>query len=406
MGSNKTKLAVGLDLGSTATRAIICALEGDSVRFLGYGESPVHAWNRARLASPGALTESIRSAVHEAERRAQVSAESAVIGIGGSVSGVNSRGLYEFGRRREIEPDDLRYAIELAARVRLEDDRQVLQICPQDFTVDGRAGYRNPKGILCARLEANVHVLTASMQEHEAVVSALHQAHLAVEESVFEAVAASYAAVLPEDRARGVAVIDIGAQSTQLAVYDGDALLHATAIPVASDHMTRDLSWLLKVDYEDAENLKRQYGCAVAGLVAESTMIDVPTAEGRGVREAPLSQLNEILEARAEEIFERIYAEILRVGMEQSLLEGAVLTGGGACLAGMCDVAERLMNCQARNGLATGIENWPRELDSPVWTVTAGLAMYSGRLKLKREGKRAAGASAGVGRSLAGFVSR
>ncbi len=406
MGSNKTRLAVGLDLGSTATRVIICALEDDSIRLLGYGDAPVQAWNRARLASPAALTDSIRMAVHEAEHRAQTSAESAVIGIGGSVSGVNSRGLYEFGRRREIEPDDLRYAIELAARVRLEDDRQVLQICPQDFTVDGRAGYRNPKGILCARLEANVHVLTASMQEHEAVVSALHQAHLAVEESVFEAVAASYAAVLPEDRARGVAVIDIGAQSTQLAVYDGDALLHATAIPVASDHMTRDLSWLLKVDYEDAENLKRQYGCAVTGLVSEHTMIDVPTAEGRGVREAPLSQLNEILEARAEEIFERIYAEILRVGMEQSLLEGAVLTGGGACLAGMCDVAERLMNCQARNGLATGIEGWPRELDSPVWTVTAGLAMYSGRLKQKRDGKAVAKGSNGFGRSLAGLVSR
>ena len=406
MGSNKTKLAVGLDLGSTASRVIICSLEGESIRFLGHGEAPVQAWNRSRLASPTALTESIRFALHEAELRAQVSAESAVIGIGGSVSGVNSRGLYEFGRRREIEPDDLRYAIELAARVRLEDDRQVLQICPQDFTVDGRAGYRNPKGILCARLEANVHVLTASMQEHEAVVSALHQAHLAVEESIFEAVAASYAAVLPEDRARGVAVIDIGAQSTQLAVYDGDALLHATAIPVGSDHMTRDLSWLLKVNYEDAENLKRQYGCAVAGLVSESTMVDVPTAEGRGVREAPLSQINEILEARAEEIFERIYAEILRVGMEQSLLEGAVLTGGGACLTGMCDLAERVMNCQARNGLATGVEQWPSELDSPLWTVTAGLAMYSGRLKLKRETKRVATASGSVGRSLANFVGR
>ncbi len=121
------------------------------------------------------------------------------------------------------------------------------------------------KGILCARLEANVHVVTASTQEHEAIVGAVHQAHLAVEESIFEGVAAAYAAVLPEDRARGVAVIDIGAQSTQLAVYDGDALLLAAAIPVAADHMTRDISWLLKVNYEDAENLKRQYGCAVAG---------------------------------------------------------------------------------------------------------------------------------------------
>jgi cell division protein FtsA len=399
MPNKNTKIAVGLDLGSTATRAVICALEEGSLRFLGYGEAPTQAWNRWRLNEPAALTESVRFAVHEAELRAQISPESAVIGVGGCVSGVNSRGLYEFGRRREIEADDLRYSVELAARVRLEEERQVLQICPQDFTVDGRAGYRNPKGILCARLEANVHVVTASMQEHEAIVGAIHRAHLAVEESIFEGVAAAYASVLPEDRARGAVVIDIGAHSTQVAVYDGDALLLATAIPVAADHLTRDISWLLKVNYEDAENLKRQYGCALASLTGEHAMIDVPTAEGRGTREAPLSQLNEILEARAEEIFEKVYTEILRTGMEQNLLEGAVLTGGGAKLAGMCDMAERVLNCQARNGLAVGIEDWPRELDLPEWTVAAGLVMYSGRLKFKRDWKRTSS-------GLAGLISR
>lgn len=403
MSNKKTTLAVGLDLGSTATRALICAVENESVRFLGHGEAPVQAWNRWRLAEPQALSESIRAALHEAELRAQASTDSAVVGIGGCVTGVNSRGLYEFGRKREIEQDDLRYAVELAARVRLEDDRQVLQVCPQDFTVDGRAGYRNAKGIACSRLEANVHVVTASMQEHDGIVAALHQAHLAVEESIFEGAAAAYAAVLPEDRARGVVVIDIGAQSTQVVVYDGDALLLATAVPVAADHMTRDLSWLLKVDYDDAESLKRQYGCAVTGLVSERSIIDVPTAEGRGTREATLRQVNEILEARAEEIFERVFAEVQRVGMEQSLLEGAVLTGGGACLPGMCDVAERMLNCQARNGLPQGIGDWPAELDTPVWTVGAGLVMYSGRLKVRRDGKRPPNSLSG---GLAGLISR
>lgn len=394
--ANKTKLAVGLDLGSTSTRVVICALQDDSLRFLGYGEAPVNAWNRSRLADQEALTQSIRFALHEAELRAQVSPESAVIGIGGCVSGVNSRGVYEFGRRREVEPDDLRYAVELAARVRLEEDRQVLQICPQDFTLDGRAGYRNPKGILCARLEANVHVVTVSMQDHEGLISAVHQAHLAVDESVFEPIAAAYAAILPEDRARGAALVDIGAQSTHLAVYDGDALLHATSIPVGADHFTRDVSWLLKVNYEDAENLKREYGCAITGTVSDNSLVEIPSAEGRGMREAPRRQLNEILEARAEEIFERVYAEILRVGMEQSLLEGAVLTGGGSMLAGMCDMAERVLNCQARNGLATGIEGWPKDLDNAVWTTAAGLAMYSGRLKMKRDWKRVPTGLAGL----------
>jgi cell division protein FtsA len=394
--TNKTKLAVGLDLGSTSTRVLICAVEEDGIKFLGHGEAPVQAWNRSRLADQEALAGSIRFALHEAEQRAQASPESAVMGVGGSVTGVNSRGLYEFGRRRNIEPDDLRYAVELGARVRLEEEREVLQICPQDFTLDGRAGYRNPKGISCARLEANVHVVTASAQEHQGLIAAVHQAHLAVEESVFEGIAAAYAAVLPADRARGVAVIDIGAQSTHLAVYDGDALLLATAFPLGADHFTRDLSLLLKVNYEDAENLKREYGCAVTSAESDHSLIEIPSAEGRAPRESPRQQLNEILEARAEEIIERVYAEILRVGMEQSLLEGAILTGGGALLPGMCDVAERVMNCQARNGLATGIEDWPQELDTPVWTTAAGLAMYSGRLKLKRDWKRATAGLAGL----------
>ena len=394
--ASKARLAVGLDAGSTCTRIVICAIENESLKFLGHAQAPVQAWNRSRLSDQEALTQSIRFALHEAEGRAQVSPESAVVGVGGSVSGINSRGLYEFGRRRDIEPDDLRYAVELGARVRLEEDRQVLQICPQDFTLDGRAGYRNPKGITCARLEANVHIVTASAQDHGALISAVHQAHMAVDESVFEGIAAAYASVLPEDRARGVVVIDVGAQSTEVAVYDGDALLLAISLPVAGDHLTRDISWLLKVDYEDAESLKKEYGCALTGIESDHSLIEIPSPEGRAPREAPRRQLNEILEARAEEIFDRIYSEILRIGMEQSLLEGVILTGGGAMLPGMCDMAERILNCQARNGLATGIEGWPSELDNPVWTVAAGLAMYSGRLRLKREVKRASNGLAGL----------
>jgi cell division protein FtsA len=393
--SGKSKLAIGLDLGSSSTRVVICALEDFTTRFLGYGDAPVQAWNKARLGDQEALAESIRQALREAEKRAQASPDSALIGVGGCVNGVNSRGIYEFGRRREIEPGDLKYAVELAARVRLEEDREILQICPQDFTLDGRAGYRNPKGILGARLEANILVVTVSLQEHQAIVSAVHRSHLAVEESVFEGIAAAYAAVLPEDRARGAAVVDIGAQSTELAIYDGDSLLLAASIPIGGDHFTRDVAWLFKVNYDFAEGLKREFGSALADAAPENTLVELPSAEGRGVREASCRQLNEILEARAEQIFERVYEEVLRVGMEQSLLEGVVITGGGALLPGMCDVAERIMHCQARKGLALGIEDWPNELDNPMWTTAGGLAMYSGRLRLKRDWKRASTSVAG-----------
>jgi cell division protein FtsA len=385
---SKTKLAVGLDLASTSTRVVICSLDGQALRFLGYGEGPVQAWNKGRLSDRQGLAESIRFALHEAELRAGASPESALIGMGGCVTGVNSRGIYEFGRRREIEAGDLRYAVELAARVRMEEDRQVLQICPQDFILDGRSGYRNPKGILGARLEANVHVVTASLQEHQALTSAVHLAHLAVEESVFEAIAGAYATILPEDRARGVALVDIGA--TELAIYDGDALLMASTVPIGAEHFTRDISWLFKINYDAAETLKREFGSAVGAAAPENSMVELPSGDATSHREASRRELNEILEARAEQLFDRVHAEVRRSGMEQSLLEGAVLTGGGALLAGMCDVAERVMHCQARKGLATGIEDWPAEIDDPVWATAAGLAMYSARLKLRRDWKRGA----------------
>lgn len=394
--SIKTRLAVGLDFGSSYTRVVFCAVEGENIRYLGHGDAPARSWSKGRLTDQAQLTESLRFALEEAEARSQVSPESAVIGVGGSAAGINSRGVYEFGRKRQIEPDDMRYAVELAARVRLEDDRLVLMICPQDFTLDGRSGFRKPQGISCARLEANVHVLTASAQEHQAMIAAVHQAHLAVEESVYEGVAAAYSTILPEDRIRGVALIDIGAHSTHLAIYDGEALVHATTIPAGGDHFTRDISWLFKVNYEDAEHLKREYGAAVTGLVSDHSLIELPAPEGRAPREATRVQLNEILEARAEELFLAVFDEIRRVSMETNLLEGVVLTGGGSQLSGMCDMAERVLNVQVRLGLPIGIEDWPQELDSPFWATAAGLAMYSGRLKLKKEFKRAAPGLAGM----------
>jgi cell division protein FtsA len=387
----KTQLAVGLDAGASRSRCVICALDGDQIRYLGHGLAPAAGWAKGRVTDQDAVAESIRSAVIDAERGAQVSVEGVTVGIGGaSISGAQSRGLYEFGRPREVDAEDLAYAAKLASDVRLERDRILLHVLPQDFTLDGRAGYRKPHKGVCSRLEANVHIITGSYQEHQAVVSAAHLAGLAVEETVFEPLAAAYACVFQDERARGVAVLDMGLHSTDLAIYDGDAMLLATSIPVSADHLTRDIASIFKVTYEDAESLKQQYGCALLGLTADSSLIEVPSPEGRPPREARRSELNEILEARAEELFLYVRAELQRVGMERSLFEGIVLTGGGAMLNGMCDMAERVLNCQAGNGLAKGVGDWPEELKSPVWTTAAGLAMYSAKLKLHQPPRRRA----------------
>ncbi len=377
----------GVDAGSEQIRCVLLGIEESGVRFLGAGSARSRGWSKSRVSDQTAISECTRSAIEGAERVADIQVGKVVVGFGGStIQGGNSHGVYEFGRPREVGSSDLGYAMELASHIRLEDDRMLLGLFPRDFTLDGRAGYRNPSGAVCSRLEANAYVVTASTQEHQNVVAAMHQAHVAVEETVFEPVAAAYAAVLPEDRARGVAVIDIGAHSTDLVVYDGEALSLASSIPVGGEHFTRDVAWCLSVSFEDAQRLKEEYGCAILGLTGDSSLIEVPSVEGRPPRETSRRQLNEILEARAEELFLYVRDELGRAGMEQGLLEGVVLTGGGALLNGMFDMAERILNCQARNGLPRGIEGWPEEIHDPAWTTAAGLAMYSARLYERRNG--------------------
>lgn len=393
----RVHIAAGIDAGSSRTRCVLCTLEGDRLRYLAHGAAPSSGWHKGRVVDQTAVAASMRAAMSDAERTAAGSAETVTLGIGGMhVQGAQSRGMYEFGRPREITASDLSYAAELACDVLLERDRMLLQALPQDFTLDGRSGYRKPHKGVCSRLEANVHIVTASVQEHQALVAAAHLAHLPVEETVFEPISAAYACLLPEDRARGVAVVDIGMHSSGLVIYDGDAVQLAASLPVGGDHFTRDVSSMFKVSYEDAENLKQQYGCALLGLTADSSLIEVPSHDGRPAREKRRGELIEVLEARAEELFHLVLAEIQRAGMERQLFEGVVLTGGGSLLPGMCDMAERVLNCQAGNGLAKGIGDWPEELASPHWTTVAGLAMFSARLKLHRAPARRAGGLLGL----------
>lgn len=387
--AGKSFYAVGLDAGGARTRCLICVVESARLRCIGFGETQSEGWVKGRIAEQKAAVESLSGAVREAERLARVPVESAVVGIGGStVRGANSRSRIDVGRPREIEQRDVNRAVERAARVHLQEDRMVLQLFPQDFVVDENPGLRDPRRMVASSLEANIHLITASIQEHNSLVAAVNQAHLAVEETVFEALAASYAAVLPEDRREGLAVVNIGAQSTDLVIFYGDALQLASTLPICGDHFTRDIASALYTTYEDAALLKEEFGCAMAGWTAENSWIEVPSPGNRQAREVPRRKLNEILEARAEELFQLVHRELARVGMERVLIGGVVLTGAGAKLSGMCDMAERVLNCQARNGLVIGIRDWPEEIDDPAWTTAAGLAMYSARLKIQGELER------------------
>ncbi len=279
-------------------------------------------------------------------------------------------------------------ALDRTWKVQLRDDRMVLQLLPQDFIVEDQPGHRDPRSMLAQRLEANAHLITGSIQEHNCLIGAINQAHIAVEETVYEPLAAHYASILPEDRREGTALVDIGSQSTDLVVYYDESMQLASSLPICGDHFTRDVALAFRINFEEALLVKEEYGSATAEYTACNSVVEVASPGDDTSRELPRRLVNQIIEARAGELFEKVRDELRRVGMERSLVGGVVLTGGGARLPGMCDMAETVLHCQARNGLPIGIQDWPAELDQPSWTTAAGLAMYSAKLKVQGELER------------------
>ena len=390
MAVSKPMYAVGIDAGSRRTRVVICVYESGRARFLGAGVSESAGWLKGRIIDQTAVSESILLALRAAEQSAGgITVESAVVGMGGPTTrGHSGRGVLELGYVREIDRRDVTRVVDRASRVQLMEDRMVLQLFPQDFVVDDHPGHRDPRKMLASRLEINVHLVTCSVQEHNSLVGAVNQAHLLVEETVFEAMAACYAAVLPEARREGIAVVDIGAQSSELVIYYGDAMHLAAALPVCGDHFTRDMAQALHLTFDEAETVKLEFGSAQMAEVPENILVELPTPEDRQRREVQRKLVARILEARAVELFKYVRGEFARVGMDRALIGGVFLTGAGAKLPGLCDVAEAVLECQTRFGWAEGVPDWPVDLNDPEWCTAAGLAMYSAKLKQQMQFQR------------------
>jgi cell division protein FtsA len=382
--NTKSIFATGVDAGSTYTRCVISLLEDQRLRLVGYGSVPSEGWSKSRIADQQAVSDCVFAAVEEAEAMAQTAIETVVAGIGGlTARGANSRGRVDFGRPREIEQRDINRAMDRAMHIHLQEDRMVLQLLPQDFVVDDHPGFHDPRKMMASVIDANAHLVTISAQEHVNLIGAINRAHLSVDETVYEAIACCYASVLPPDRREGVALVDIGAHSTEMVCYYGESAQLATSLRICGDHFSRDLAHAFRIPLESAAIVKHEFGGAVSQGTAGNCMVELPLIEGHGRdgREAPRKFINEILESRAVELFEMVRTELERAGMRRAIASGLVISGGGALLPGICDVAERVLECPARIGLAQGFLDWPDELNDPSWTTAAGLAMYAARLR-------------------------
>jgi cell division protein FtsA len=310
--------------------------------------------------------------------------DSAYVGLaGGQVKGHNSKGVIAVSRRnRDIRREDVDRVIEQARSIALPADREIIDVIPQEFTVDGQDGIMNPLGFLGMRLEASVHLVSSSITARQNVITSVNRAGLLVLDTTVEHWAAAEAVLTEDEKEFGAALVDIGGETTNLAIYHRGAVQHTAVLPIGGSHFTSDIAVGLRTPIPEAERIKRDHGCAISTLMDErqrGTPVEVPSVGGRPPRLLSRQVLCEILQPRAEEIFSQVYEEIERNGFERQLSSGVVIVGGGALLHGTIEIAEHVLDLPARPGLPRGIGGLAGEIASPVYAAAAGLLLYGYR---------------------------
>jgi cell division protein FtsA len=394
--ARKEKYVVGLDVGTSKVAAIVGELlDDDGLDIVGIGVAESNGIRRGVVTNLEAAVESIKKAIEEAELTAGVEIDSVHLAVAGPhIKGFNSRGVIAVaGKSREIMRDDVRRALDAAKAVSLPSGREILHVLPQDFVVDEQDGIGSPIGMTGARLEVNVHIVTTSATAIQNVVGCVNRAGVRVVESVIGQLASAESVLTADEKELGVALVDIGGGTTDVAIFERGSLWHTGVIGIGGDHFTNDIAVGLRMPIPDAEKLKRKCGCALSAMVEEDETMDVASVGGRRSRVMPRRILSEVLQPRAEEIFHLVWDEIRRAGYEKSLNSGIVLTGGASILEGMPEIAEQIFDLPIRRGAPSGIGGLADHVSSPAFATAVGLAMYAQR-NMTADGPSAVGVGA------------
>jgi cell division protein FtsA len=386
--ARKEQYLVGLDVGTSTVACVVGeSLEDGSLNVVGIGVSESRGIKRGVVVNLEAAVASIKKAIEEAELMAGIEIDLVHLALSGPhIKGFNSRGVVAVaGKNREVSREDVRRAIDAAKAVALPTGREILHVLPQDFVVDEQDGIGAPEGMTGARLEVNVHVVTGAASSTQNIVACVNRAGVQVVDTVIEQLAAAEAVLTPDEKELGVALVDIGGGTVDLAIYERGHLWHTAVVAVGGDHFTSDIAVGLRTPIPDAEKVKRKSGCALSSMVDEDATIEVASVGGRKPRFMARRILSEILQPRAEEIFHLVWDEIRRAGYEKSLNSGIVLTGGGAILEGMPEIAEQIFDLPIRRGIPIGVGGLADHISSPVFATPVGVALYAHRNRVTEQ---------------------
>jgi cell division protein FtsA len=374
------KLIVGLDIGTSKVLAIVGEISPTGeVEIVGVGYHPSRGMKKGVVVNIESTVQSIQRAVEEAELMAGCQIHSVFAGIAGShISSFNSHGIVAI-KDKEVGPNDVERVIEAARALAIPADQKVLHILPQEFIIDKQEGIREPIGMSGVRLEAKVHIVTGAVSAAQNIIKCIRRCGLEVDDIILEQLASSMSVLNDDEKELGVCIVDIGGGTTDISVFTDGAIRHTAVIPIAGDQVTNDIAVALRTPTQNAEDIKKKYGCALTQLAHRDDAIEVPSVGDRPPRKLSRQTLAEVIEPRIEELYGLIQAELRRSGFEDVIGSGIVLTGGSAKMEGMIDLAEEIFHMPVRLGVPQYVGGLKGVVQNPIFATGVGLVLYGAK---------------------------
>ena len=351
MAKEYKDLVVGLDIGTAKVMVVVAeVLPGGELKLAGLGVAPSNGLKRGVVVNIEATVHSIQQALKEAELMADCKIQRVFTGITGShIRGINSSGMVAV-KDREVTQADVARVVETAKAINISTDQRLLLVEPQEFIIDGQ-DVKEPIGMSGLRLEAKVHIVTGAQTAAENIIKCVRRCGLEVEQLMLNPLASSLSVLTQDERELGVALIDIGAGTTDVAIFTNGAIRHTAVIPIAGDLITSDIAMALRTPTKDAEDIKVESGCAKQLLADPETQVEVPGLGDRGPRLLSRQALAGVIEPRIEEIFSLVHQVMRDSGYEEVMSSGVVLTGGSCVMPGMVELGEDIFLKPVRRGL-------------------------------------------------------
>ena len=374
-------IVVGVDIGTTKVCAVVAGKDDlDRINILGVGMAPSDGLNRGVVVNIDRTVAAIREAIEEAERAAGVEVREVIVGIAGDhVKSFQTRGVVTINAN-EITQNDVQRLLEDTTHMGLAADREILHVVPQEFIVDGQDGVADPVGMSGVRMEGEVHIITGLVSAAKNIYRCIEKAGFQVSDLVLEPLASSFGVLHEDEKEVGVALIDVGGGTTDIAVFEDHTIRHTAVIAVAGDKVTDDIRKGLGVMRDQAEQLKRRFGVALADEADTGEKIEIPGIGGRDEKTIGRDALAQIIQPRMEEILEIAAMEIKRSGYGRHLGVGCVLTGGGSLIPETDELAAEVLGMEARVGRPMGLSGGlVEEVSDPKYSTGVGLVLYGMR---------------------------